>query len=146
MLRSSDGDTMRANIATLIAALVGVGILGVGFRGGPWTATRIAGVLVCVGALALLSVARIQLGRSFSVQARAMHLVTTGVYARIRNPIYLAGELLFVGLALFVPSWIPLLIVAVTVPIQMVRARREADVLRAAFGEEYEAYRRDTWF
>jgi len=137
---------MRANIATLIAALVGIGILAAGFRGGPWTPIRMAGALVCVGALALLSVARIQLGRSFSVQARATRLVTTGVYARIRNPIYLAGELLFLGLALFVPSWLPLLIVAVTVPIQLVRAGREADVLRAAFGEEYEAYRRGTWF
>jgi protein-S-isoprenylcysteine O-methyltransferase Ste14 len=29
---------------------------------------------------------------------------------------------------------------------QIVRARREAAVLEAAFGEEYRRYRRQTWF
>jgi len=29
---------------------------------------------------------------------------------------------------------------------QMVRARREARVLEAAFGDDYRAYRRKTWF
>ena len=49
-------------------------------------------------------------------------------------------------IAVFVPSWIPLMVVAVTAPVQMVRARREAAVLRESFGEEYEEYRGGTWF
>ena len=137
---------MRANIATLVALVVAVVIAGLAFRGEPWTAMRIAGAVVCAGALVLLFVARIQLGGSFSVQAQAKHLVTTGVYSRIRNPIYVAGELFLLGAALFVRSWMPLVIAAVMVPMQMVRAHREAQVLREAFGEEYEAYRRGTWF
>jgi protein-S-isoprenylcysteine O-methyltransferase Ste14 len=55
-------------------------------------------------------------------------------------------EILLLGAAIVLRSWMPLLIAAVTVPIQIMRARREADVLREAFGQEYEAYRARTWF
>ena len=51
-----------------------------------WTPVKAAGAVVIVAAMLLLIVARRELGRSFSVRAKASHLVTTGVYARIRNP------------------------------------------------------------
>ena len=111
-----------------------------------WTPVKAAGAVVIVAAMLLLIVARRELGRSFSVRAKASHLVTTGVYARIRNPIYLAGILLVIGAALLFESrWI-LAILLVLLPVQWRRAQREAAVLHRRFGEEYEAYRRSSWF
>jgi protein-S-isoprenylcysteine O-methyltransferase Ste14 len=86
------------------------------------------------------------LGAAFSVRAKAKKLVTTGIYSRIRNPIYVFGELLLIGASMLVERWEILLLVAVLVPLQMVRARREARVLAAAFGEEYARYKAGTWF
>jgi protein-S-isoprenylcysteine O-methyltransferase Ste14 len=43
-------------------------------------------------------------------------------------------------------NWVLLLILAALVPVQIVRARKEEQVLREAFGEEYERYKAGTWF
>jgi hypothetical protein len=59
----------------------------------PWTAMRLAGLLLMTPALILLTVSRIQLGNSFSVSPQATQLVTRGIYSRIRNPIYVFGTL-----------------------------------------------------
>lgn len=136
---------MRTKVETSVVMLFAVVVLFM-YRDQPWPPMRIAGAVVFAVGLGMWTVARLQLGASFSVQAKAKRLVTTGLYSRIRNPIYVAGQMMFVGAALFLPSWIPLVVVAVTVPMQVVRARKEAEVLREAFGEEYEAYRRGTWF
>jgi len=39
-----------------------------------------------------------------------------------------------------------LLILLALIPIQIIRARREAAVLEAKFGDEYREYRKRTWF
>ena len=111
-----------------------------------WTPVKAVGGVIVVAAMPLLITARVQLGSSFSVRAKATRLVTTGLYSRVRNPIYLSGILLFCGIALLLERWWPLVILLVVVPMQRARARREEGVLRARFGEEYEAYRRRTWF
>ena len=112
----------------------------------PWTAWQIAGVAIAVPAFLLFFVARIQLGRAFSVQAKASTLVTAGIYARIRNPIYVFGALMIVGICIFAhrPWW--LLILVVLIPVQLVRARKEEQVLAEKFGDAYREYKRQTWF
>ena len=111
-----------------------------------WTAVRIAGAAIAGVSIALLIVARLQLGASFSVRAKAKKLLTTGLYSRIRNPIYVFGELLLIGVSMLVERWEILLLMAALVPMQVVRARKEARVLAAAFGEEYARYKARTWF
>jgi protein-S-isoprenylcysteine O-methyltransferase Ste14 len=111
-----------------------------------WTGAKAAGAALVAVSLILLVVARLQLGASFSVSAQARRLVTTGVYSRLRNPIYVSAALLLVGLSLLLASWLPLILAAVTTPIQLYRARNEEQVLAAAFGEEYQRYKRTTWF
>jgi len=59
----------------------------------PWTAWRIVGIAIAAPAFLLFVAARIELGRAFSVQTKATTLVTTGLYSRIRNPIYFFGAL-----------------------------------------------------
>ena len=90
--------------------------------------------------------ARYTLGRSFSVKAKATELVTTGIYSRVRNPIYVFGAILIAGLTLLVRHPLFGLVLVVIIPMQIVRARREAQVLDAKFGEAYRRYREQTWF
>jgi protein-S-isoprenylcysteine O-methyltransferase Ste14 len=96
-------------------------------------------------ALVLLLVARIQLGRAFSVEARASELVTTGLYSRIRNPIYIFGSLLIAGVIIWSGNPWYFLVFLVIIPMQIVRAHKEAHVLEERFGETYREYRRRTW-
>jgi len=88
----------------------------------------------------------LQLGSAFSVEAKASKLVRTGLYSRIRNPIYVFGGLLIVGLLLLAGRPVLLLLLLVLVPLQVVRVRREEQVLSEKFGAEYEEYKRETWF
>lgn len=90
--------------------------------------------------------ARIQLGRSFSVAPKATALVTRGIYSKIRNPIYVFSATWIAGLALALGKPLALLLLIPLIPMQVDRARREARVLEASFGEAYRAYCRKVWF
>jgi protein-S-isoprenylcysteine O-methyltransferase Ste14 len=112
----------------------------------PWNAQRYIGTVLALVGISFIAVARYQLGKSFSIKPEAHALVTTGLYSKIRNPIYVFGMVLFVGLVLVfqIPElWIVLIVLVI---VQIIRARREADVLEEAFGDEYREYRRKTWF
>ena len=90
--------------------------------------------------------ARYTLGRSFSVRAKATALVTTGIYSRIRNPIYVFGEIFLLGMVIILEKLWLLAVLLLIIPVQVWRARREARVLEEKFGEEYREYRKRTWF
>ena len=110
-----------------------------------WTPLRVVGLCLAVAAFMLWTVARFQLGTSLTVTAKAKQLVARGVYSRIRNPIYLFGSLFLTGYILLLgrPWW--LLVFVGLLPLQIWRARKEAQVLEAKFGEEYRRYRAGTW-
>jgi protein-S-isoprenylcysteine O-methyltransferase Ste14 len=113
---------------------------------GSWDGQRIVASMLLIVGLALLSLARFQLGRSFSITAQAKKLVTHGLYSKIRNPIYVFGVVTMAGAFLILQKpalWILLVFVVV---MQIIRARKEAQVLEAKFGDEYRAYRAQTWF
>ena len=88
-----------------------------------------------MASFALWMVVRVQLGKSFSVRAKAKPLVTTGLYSKFRHPIYFFGELAFAGLFLAWGKLIPALAFFVlTCPTQIVRSRKEEAVLEKALG------------
>jgi protein-S-isoprenylcysteine O-methyltransferase Ste14 len=72
--------------------------------------------------------------------------VTTGLYARVRHPIYLFGGLAYFGALLALQNW-PLLAgwLVLMAAVQPLRIRREDAALQAKFGDAYAAYRRRTW-
>ncbi len=113
---------------------------------GPWSATRSIGTVLVVVGLTFIGIARYQLGRSFSIKAEAHQLVTTGIYSKIRNPIYVFGMVMITGMILILGRPEGWLVLAAAIVGQAIRARREARVLEAAFGDEYREYRRKTWF
>ncbi len=112
----------------------------------PWDLQRNIGSMLVVAGVAGIAVARYQLGRSFAIRAEAHQLETHGVYSKIRNPIYVFGAVVIAGIVLAThhPTLaLPLLFILI---VQILRARREAQVLEAAFGDAYREYRRKTWF
>jgi protein-S-isoprenylcysteine O-methyltransferase Ste14 len=129
--------------ADVVATLV---LVALAFRYGPRTVYLYAGLGLTAVTMPLWVAARLQLGGSFSVTAQARRLVTSGLYSRVRNPIYFFGGLAYLGGLVALQSW-PLLVawLAMT-PIQIVRIRKEERVLAEAFGADYQAYRAKTWF
>ena len=115
-------------------------------QGQPWTWMQTVGICLMIPGFLLWLTAHIQLGTSFSLTPQARKLVTRGVYSKIRNPICIFSLVFLTGLALLVERPLLLALGAVIVPIQIVRARREAAVLEEKFGEEYRQYRARTWF
>jgi protein-S-isoprenylcysteine O-methyltransferase Ste14 len=128
-----------------LVAIAFVVLLGVAW-GPPWTPMHVAGLVVAIPSFLLLALARIQLGRAFSVQAKATTLVTSGLYSRIRNPIYVFGGLFFFGIILFVQRPLLLLFFVVLIPMQILRVRNEERVLQEKFGGAFLDYKRRTWF
>jgi protein-S-isoprenylcysteine O-methyltransferase Ste14 len=116
------------------------------FAPAEWGAMQIAGICLLGAGFVLWTVARFQLGSSFAVTAQARQLVTHGLYSRFRNPIYLFGSAVIVGVILMTGRPIFLLIFVVIIPLQIWRGRKEAEVLEEKFGEEYRRYRARTWF
>jgi protein-S-isoprenylcysteine O-methyltransferase Ste14 len=137
---------MKLNIATLVVVIVAAVLLGMRAMELPWTTLRIAGASIAVPALVLLVVARLQLGRAFSVEAKATSLVTTGIYSRIRNPIYVFGGLLIAGVIIWLQKPWFLLCFVILIPMQVIRSRKEARVLEEKFGTAYQDYKERTWF
>ena len=126
----------------LVACLV---LLVLAVRFGPHTRIWQAGLLLSTATLPLWVMARCQLGEAFSAMPEARHLVTHGLYSRLRHPIYVFGCLAYFGSLLALQVWPLLLAWLALTPIEVVRAARESRVLAAAFGPEYAAYRSRTW-
>jgi protein-S-isoprenylcysteine O-methyltransferase Ste14 len=137
---------MKLNLITLAILIVAVVWACMHASSVEWNWVRAGGAAIAGVSLVLLIVARLQLGSAFSIQAKARKLVTTGIYSRIRNPIYVFGGIFILGVSLLVENWELALLVVVLVPMQVARARKEARVLSAAFGDEYARYKAGTWF
>jgi len=137
---------MKLNMITLAVVVAGLIAFGAHAAHLAWTPWHIAGVAIVAPAFLLFVLARLQLGSAFSVEAKASKLVTTGLYARIRNPIYVFGALMILGVIVFAHQLWWLCVLSVLIPLQTWRSRREAKVLEEKFGEEYREYKRKTWF
>lgn len=87
------------------------------------------------------------LGKEWSphLQMRAKHtLVTTGPYARIRHPIYLAMIGFLTGIALVSANWFFIALLLVSIVVLALRIPKEEQMLIEEFGEEYQTYMQST--
>jgi protein-S-isoprenylcysteine O-methyltransferase Ste14 len=144
--RTAGRPLLKSNYGTLALIVIAVPLFVVNFWGPPWTVERIAGLAIAIPSVVLLVLARAQLGRSFSVQAKATALVTTGLYSRIRNPIYIFSALAIAGFILWANQPWLLSAFVILIPMQMIRSRKEARVLDQEFGAAYLEYKQKTWF
>ena len=129
-------------IMPLLALLVGLAAL----RPAHWDAERVIGSILTIVGFVLVTLARAQLGLSFSVTPQARALVTTGLYSRIRHPVYVFGAICIAGFVTYIGRPKLLLLFLVLMPIQMLRMQAEGRTLEEKFGEEYRQWKRRTWF
>jgi protein-S-isoprenylcysteine O-methyltransferase Ste14 len=137
---------VKVNWVEVIVDAAYLAFLGFAILLGPRSPLAYAAIGLSVACAVVWFVARRQLGDAFSVTAQARHLVTQGLYSKIRHPVYVFGTLAFLLVVLALLGWGALLWWAVVIAIQLTRLRREEKVLAETFGEEYKAYRSKTWF
>ena len=120
-----------------IPPLILRGILGFGIR-------LIIGATLIASGAAIAAVAIrsfLQVGTNVDPWKPAMSLVTTGIFAYTRNPMYLALILILVGLAIALPSdWMFVLLVPTGLILHFGVVKREERYLAAKFGERYRDY------
>jgi len=96
------------------------------------------GVLIAAWARSLLERA----GTNVNSMLPTTAIVTTGPFRFSRNPLYIALNLMYVGLALLTNAgWVLALIVPVLLVMHYGVIRREERYLDAKFGDAYRAYR-----
>src|SRR3990167_7465649 len=107
---------------------------------------HVVGALIALVSFMLWITARAQLGSAFSIKPRVSFLVTTGLYAKFRHPIYYFSTSALIGINIFMWSFFITPLVVAVVVLQTMRIRKEDALLAKAFGRKYRGYRRRTWF
>ncbi len=108
----------------------------------------LGGAITQAGFLLLAIWARRHLGRNWSAEVRIAEdheLVRTGPYRLLRHPIYMAMLGMFPGTAIASSQYHSVVGLAVLVAAYLRKTRLEDQILAQTFGDEYDAYRRETW-
>ncbi|MGH9524115.1 MAG: methyltransferase family protein, partial [Terriglobales bacterium] len=156
---SGKGATRRDSLSRLGIIIQGIAI-GLSWMG-PWwmfagrspvmnPAIALVAVLLAFGGAIIIIHSVRTLGREWSLTARITEghrLVTSGPYGFVRNPIYTAMWAYQIATCLAFSSWwLGYKMVAITAAIYyagtMLRVNREERLLRAEFGEAFDAYTR----
>lgn len=122
------------------------GILLLGSAGPRWAAAAI--VMYVVAALlflsALESARRLPLPRTLVDDQMPKALITTGPFAFVRHPFYIAYALAWLAAPVATHGPIITLFGVMSVVVYIIAARREERLLEAHFGDAYRAYRSGT--
>src|SRR5580692_8363456 len=105
-----------------------------------WRPASWAGVLCCVAGLILLFLSLVSFSKSFRIgidQDSPDKLVTTGVFAISRNPIYVAFWFVLMGQFLIFSNLIPLIYLIAATWLFHRQVLREEDFMRRHYGQQY---------
>ena len=108
---------------------------------------KILGALFASIGLLIFVLAFFSFGDSWRIgidQKTAGQLVTGGIFSISRNPIYVAFDLLFIGVFLMNGTWFFLIFVFLAILAVHSQTLREEGFLEQRYGEAYERYRRKT--
>lgn len=112
-------------------------------------AVSLAGIGLIAGKILLKRWAMGALGRHFNVHivvGESHRLIREGPYRHMRHPAYFARVLGMIGIPLMLNAYYTLMVVpAIDLIFIFVRIRIEERQLTERFGEEYTAYRRQSW-
>ena len=101
------------------------------------------GVLLCLAGLVLLLGSLVSFGQSFRVGIDTDHpdkLMTTGIFAVSRNPIYVAFATILLGQFFIFPNWIILVYLGAGIWLFHRQVLREEAFLKRHYGQEYVGY------
>jgi protein-S-isoprenylcysteine O-methyltransferase Ste14 len=101
------------------------------------------GVFLSFGGVVLFLLSLVSFGKSFRVGIDIDHpdkLVTTGVFAFTRNPLYVAFSSVLLGQLLVFPNWIVLVYLVAGIWLIHRQVLREEEFLRKQYGQEYAEY------
>src|SRR5438132_8865074 len=137
--------------AATLVGFVALALLGhsvealLGLRMIPAWSYNYAGVVPILGGVALrfwASSTIFNTGNGTPLYTRpAKALVTTGPYRLIRNPLYLGGFLIYLGIIVTIPSLFLAILGWIGLPIIYIGIGREEKGLERRFGEDYRRYR-----
>ena len=112
----------------------------------PRAVARVAGGGLLVAGLAagiLAARALFRAGSNPNPHRPSRHLVTSGIYARTRNPIYVSMAVLVLGFGILARNgWHLIGLVIFLVVVDRTQIPREERYLEGRFGEDFRAYRR----
>jgi protein-S-isoprenylcysteine O-methyltransferase Ste14 len=147
------GERGLREMVLLAMSFAGLGVVPFVFVVAGWPAVAtyafqpplaVLGTLVFAAALWLFYRTHHDLGRSWSVtlEIRDAHaLVTSGVYARVRHPMYSAFFLWAIAQALLLPNWVAGFAGLIGFGILFAgRVGREEEMMLKTFGDDYRAY------
>jgi protein-S-isoprenylcysteine O-methyltransferase Ste14 len=101
------------------------------------------GVALCFAGLTLLSWSLVSFGQSFRVgidMERPDKLITTGIFAFSRNPIYVGFALILLGQFLIFSSWLLLAYLVAGYWLFHRQVLREEEFLSRQYGRDFEEY------
>jgi protein-S-isoprenylcysteine O-methyltransferase Ste14 len=107
------------------------------------TAVAWLGVALCLAGVLILLLSLVSFGNSFRVGIdvdRPGQLVTTGIFAVSRNPIYVGFFVFLLGQFLVFPGWTPLIALAAASLLFHRQVLREEKFMRQRYGQEYAEY------
>lgn len=102
------------------------------------------GVFFCIASLVMMALSLIAFGRSFRIGIDVDNpdrLITSGIFAISRNPIYVAFAFILIGQFLAFPNWILLVFLVGGIWLIHRQVLREEAFLQQHYGQEYSAYR-----
>ena len=132
-------------VVAMVAGLAGplLAVTGV-VTADPATGVQAVGVVVALAGFAATLAAQSGMGASWRIgvdPGERTELVTTGVFAHVRNPIFTAMAAAQAGMVLVVPTWVSVAALAALVAAVQLQVRAvEEPHLRATHGEAYAAY------
>jgi protein-S-isoprenylcysteine O-methyltransferase Ste14 len=132
-------------VVAMVAGLAGplLAVTGV-VTADPSTGVQAVGVVVALAGFAATLAAQSGMGASWRIgvdPGERTELVTTGVFAHVRNPIFTAMAAAQAGMVLVVPTWVSVAALAALVAAVQLQVRAvEEPHLRATHGEAYAAY------
>ena len=101
------------------------------------------GVFFCLAGLVMLLWSIVSFGQSFRIGIDTDHpdkLITTGIFAFSRNPIYMGFGFVLLGQFLVFSNWILLVYLGAAIWLFHRQVLREEDFLRIHYGKEFSEY------
>jgi len=110
------------------------------------TFSEILGISITLVGYVLWFYGRYQLGPAYSLLPEARHIVSNGIYSKIRHPLYISQMITLGGVIFFIGDHRLWLLFFYCLIIQVYRKIQEEKLLINKFGTEYTNYIKTTWF